>query len=225
MIHLSASNISDFIRCSKRYYYRINYPEYALQTQEAVVGTLVHRALELYWNNQDKLEKYTANQIDELTIDRDGERTIWRCLDNFEETFLPLLKEEDTVEQKFRIQYDKDVLLVGKMDRISDGWVFDWKTGYKIPASLEADVQSIIYHYAFTRLYNKEPKQVILASLYHNKIVKYKYNELFYRKLFDEIIPAMLSRIKAKQFIREGMFNNSCDNCAFLTSCWSNGEN
>ena len=105
------------------------------------------------------------------------------------------------------------------MDRISNGNVYDWKTGGKLPKSLSNNVQCIIYDFAYRSIFNKSASSVCLASLADGRLVPFVRNELFYREVFERIIPRMIKTLRSDSFERTGMFNHSCFRCQFKQGC------
>lgn len=221
MIRLSASSIDNFLSCSKMFQYRTTVPELAVSTEYMSLGSIVHKVIEDKWNDPDYQEygKQLSKTYSEHSID---EVKLFRCLEYFSNTFKPLLKENDLIEHRFSFKYDKDVEIVGKIDRIvlDTGLLIDWKTDERLPHTIDNDVQFILYYIAYKKIFGEYPNGVILAGLNKGQIINFKPNSFYIDTLMDDIIPDMLERIRRKRFVKEGLYNNSCRNCSFMTYCW-----
>lgn len=218
-IYISASMIDDFISCNKMVYYRINKSEVALQSRSMVVGEVVHSAIETFWNDEGKAIDFSIKQINErLPNDNQSVAKAVKCTENFFSNFRIHLSDDDEIEKKFRIQYDKDVYIVGRMDRVSRQSVFDWKTSERPKLDVSKDVQFIIYDWAYKQLYNKTAS-VYYASLSTGNLVRYSKNDIAHKVLFEDIIPQLITAIKAKDFTPNGVFRRACFNCQYSESC------
>lgn len=228
MIQLSASMIKDFLTCSQRVYYRINYPEQAEKGMELLVGDIVHKLLEEFNKSPDMdvnnfLAKTHPNLPDKA-VDK-----ILTCVSNYWKYFQPLLSENDVVENFFKISYSSNIVIVGRIDRVNleRGILVDWKTGNKAPTSINNDIQFILYNWAYKKLYHSNPSMIALASLGSGKLVQYFHNEDYEKYLFDAIIPKVAHAIKEGSFYKEGIFDYvsggsssiSCTYCPFKRVC------
>jgi predicted RecB family nuclease len=227
MIYLSASSISDFLACSKRYKFRIfdsDFAEKELGNTRQNVGIVVHKILEDRWDHRDDV--YNSKLISDYKItDPALIKLIGICLNNFYRTMVPLLNYQDKSEYSFKIKYNKDVNIVGRMDRITkDGTIYDWKTSSELPTSIDSDIQFILYHWAYKQLFNKEPQNIFLVSLLKNRLVKYSINNFYYQQLMEEVVPSLIKDITNKTFYREGIYKNICKNCAFKRICLEEGR-
>ncbi len=223
MIKLSASLIKDYLSCPKKAYYRINFPEQAVQTEEMVAGIIVHEILEQYWMNRVLALKSIDEKIKKYNLSNDYlKNNIKICINNFFNSFHYLTSNTDEIEKYFKIPYSKDVTLVGKMDRITkDSVVIDWKTSPKNMGNfISNDLQFIIYYKAYTILYSKEPRNVFYISLLKNKIVEFVPDNNYIEELWNIIIPDLAIKIKNKEFNHTGLFNDSCRNCQYQTICF-----
>ncbi len=224
MIYLSASSIRDFIHCSKMFYYRTNFSEEAVDTPEAIVGTIVHKAIEDHWKSYDQAMQYCKFKATEFNLDLRS----WAKIEASMTAFFSLipeiygkLKDNDLKEYKFKEKIGEDVTLVGKMDRIivDDGIVIDWKTG-KTKNVIDNDIQFIIYYMMYNRAFGKFPGAVYQISLSgKNIITAYQPNKEYINALFNHIIPSIVERVKKNKFNKEGYFNNSCYSCNYIGLC------
>jgi len=228
MIQVSASMIKDFLTCSQRVYYRINRPEQAEKGTELVVGDIVHHLMEEVNKNPDfDVKKYLNEKYSNLP--EKSMNKIMSCMYNFWTYFQPLLSENDIVEGFFKLEFSSNILVVGRIDRVNldRGILIDWKTGSKAPFNIDNDVQFILYHWAYRKLYNRLPNVVALASLGTGKLIQYHHNETYEKYLFENIIPKLAHAIKEGAFYKEGMFgyvsngrlSTSCGYCPFQRTC------
>ena len=232
MIRISASLIKDILTCTQRGYYRTNFPEQSMSTAEMTLGNVVHRAIELYWNDEDRAVELARDlgMRREVDADKAVELTL-----NFFTHFKSLCSPMDEIEKEFDLPFYDDVHLVGKLDRVDAtlGTVIDWKTTKKPPASIYNDIQFIVYHYAFSRLYGREPTLVAYASLTTGKLIPYAKVEHYYEETLNEIIPRVVNTIKSGHHSRDGLYgmwdakhgmSYSCYYCPFREFCWQEVE-
>jgi len=224
-LRLSASMIKDFLSCSKKAQYRLYSPEQQEPTYQMAIGTIVHEALELHWDNFDAAMKFAEDKVRTTNLKR-GSGIVFRCLLNYFENFTYLVKDTDKVEQFFRFPYNKNVTLVGKFDRITeDGIMIDWKTGYNAPTDISNDVQFMLYDYAYTKLYGEKPKHIYYVSLQGKKIIPYEENPRLVEEFFTSVLPYVIDTlsfsIKNNYYVRTGLFGYKvCDNCSFSDMCF-----
>jgi ATP-dependent helicase/DNAse subunit B len=217
MIKLSASSIKDWLQCPARYYYRVNYPESSIPTEGMALGTVVHKVIEDNWNNVDNGILQAEELIKEYGIK--NKQKVFNCLDNFYYNYSLLLFENDRIEEYFKYKVDTDCELVGKMDRISNGVIYDWKTTSSVTSFIDNDPQFIIYYTAYKKLFNKNPIAVYYINLADNRVVQFKPSE-YIEILYNEIIPSMIKGINQSDFYKKGLFDKfSCRNCNFKKIC------
>jgi len=222
-INISASLIEDFLQCRKRAEFRIHRAK-SEQTVEMILGDIVHKALEVFWNNAAGAKNLIKEQLALRNLLGRGEVLFCEgCVDVFVEKFLPLLAEHDRIEKRFKIPLEgfQDVFIVGKMDRVSNGKVFDWKTSRRPLTNISESPQFAIYSWAHRNLYG-EPSGVYYASLTNGSLVKYggKYESI----LFGEIIPEVVKTIKSGHFIGDGIFRKACYRCQYKGICSLTGD-
>jgi CRISPR/Cas system-associated exonuclease Cas4 (RecB family) len=220
MIYLSASSLKDYLWCPKRVYFRRNYSETSISTDEQGAGLAVHKTVEERWEKQDKeYEKQIIVQYN--LIDDDMLSRYNRSLNNFYREQSALLTKADEIEYKFKIPIDKNVTLVGKIDRINkeQNLVIDWKTSEVLPKSIDNDPQFIIYYLAYKHIFNSEPV-VLLVNLARNRVVKFTPRKYYVVTLVKEVIPSIAKSIEKGVFPRTGLYSKACDSCSFIHSCW-----
>jgi hypothetical protein len=217
-IFLSASSISDFIRCPQKVLYRRTKPFPEIPNKDMVMGKVAHAALEKGWSDKNRAYQVIDHWIRSEGLSNKDRTDLQFCIDMYFLNFRRLVSEDDQIEYNFKLSLHEDIYLVGKMDRISNGNIIDWKTG-KVPNRLHNDVQCIIYDYAYQKIFGKDTKSICLASLSTGDLVPYIKNQFYIDELFDNIIPRMIKTIKNESYERLGMFNHSCFRCPYKTGC------
>lgn len=227
MIYLSQSSISDFISCSQRYKFRIydsDSADIAKGDSNQGIGTAVHNIIEKAWRKYDKgVVDETLTRLD--ITNPASKKKLSICLNNFYSNISPMLSKDDLREYSFKIKYSNDVYIVGRMDLVtSDGIIFDWKTTFNPPEKIDNDIQFILYHWAYKKLFNKLPKDIYYVALLKNKLVKFSVNSIYYSELIDNIIPKLITSVREKNFYKEGLFKGICGNCPFQRVCIKEGR-
>ncbi len=219
-IYLSASLLDDFISCNRKVYYRIHRPEVVIPNREMIIGESVHYTLEKNWDNEEMAYKQIyAILINKLPNDKSALKHAEDCLQTFFHVFREFVQEGDKIERRFKISYEDDVFIVGKMDRISNGKLFDWKTSVRPPKDISGDIQFILYNWAYERLFKSLPSGVYYAALSNGSLIRYKHDEVSEHVLFSEIIPDALSTIRKGNFIHNGIMRGACYRCSFAGTC------
>lgn len=227
-INLSASSIKDFMLCSKRYYYRINYPEASIQTASMKTGTVVHNVIEKALNSTYETVFAIGEQaLKSLNLSEKeykvGANKLDLSIKNYYNFFTELTAEDDLIEQNFKILFDNNVYLVGRIDRLSvrRRMVIDWKTNYKDPLFIDNDVQFQLYKYAYTSLYKEKPLSVLYANLFTGRLISLRdSDETWYIHLLESLIPSIVYKIKNNEFAREGIEKNICKHCQYNEKCF-----
>ena len=191
-----------------------------------LMGSIVHRALELYWNDFDKAIEY-VNREKFPILNANNYGYMEKCTSNFFKNFKHRVSgKEVVIEQFFKLPLDDNVFLVGKIDRISDGNIYDWKTSQRVPTDLDNDIQLMIYHYAYMRTYGKKPEGVFYGILSQGVLVPYKFNKFYFSELFDSIIPEVVDKVRNNSLNKDGLFRKgSCHRCPYIKHCVTDKEN
>lgn len=219
-IHISASLIEDYISCNRKVYYRIHRPDISIQNREMVIGDIVHHTLEKHSNDESKAYEVALREISlRVPNDKSALKFTEDCLQTFFHNFVAYLTSDDKIEQRFKIPYEDDVFIVGKMDRISNGCIFDWKTARKPLTDISGSVQFILYNWAYEKIYGREPSGVYYGALTNGSLVKYSRDEIAEKVLFSEIIPQVISSIKSKDYTPNGIFRKACFRCSYSDTC------
>lgn len=219
-IFISASMLDDYIACNRRVYYRLNSPESSIQNKEMVVGNIVHKAIELYWNDENLAFRYIFDNVSSiLPNDKESLEYSLLCIKNFFSNFSQFLSDNDKIEHRFKIKYSDDVFIVGKMDRITSHKIFDWKTTRKPPKSISNSVQFILYNWAYRKLWGVNPHAVYYGALGNGELIMYRHDKVLEDVLIHELIPEAVKAIKGKNFIRNGIFRKQCFRCQYSSVC------
>jgi CRISPR/Cas system-associated exonuclease Cas4 (RecB family) len=219
-IFVSASSIKDYLACSKKLYYRTFLPDLGIINDPMAVGIVVHKALELYWNDYQRAKNYVKNNLNSRHVDK----AIF-FIENYFGSFRCVTSDEDIIEKKFKIKVGADAYLVGKIDRISNGVIIDWKTAAKPPKSIDKDIQFLIYDLAYRKMYGKPPANVLYAALTTGEFIRYIHDDALSEVLKTEIIPEVINALKDNTFTRRGMFGSStCYSCIYKGACLGDGD-
>ena len=219
-INISASLLKDYIACSNQANFRLNYPDAQKQSVYMMIGNIVHKAIELYWNNKDSAIEYVESVMKAYKFSNREANTLKTYLYGFFDSFSNKLTDSDLIENFFKLKLDNNIYLVGKFDRVSGNSVYDWKAVSSPPNSIDDDVQFITYYHAYRKLYKKEPSDVYFASLSDGNLIKYNYDKMHFTELFDNIVPNLIVDIKTNNFKREGLFRKGvCYKCSYKQRC------
>jgi hypothetical protein len=224
MINISASTLKDYMDCPKKVDFRLNYSGSGAQTTPQLMGTIVHYVIEKYWQNDRVALAEMRKQFTKYPELDNKERTkIELCIQNFFQLYGNILTVDDQIERFFKIPWGKDVQLVGKLDRIHNHVIYDWKTG-AAPEDINRDPQFILYYLAYRKLFNRDPAAVSYVSLPTMKTYLFKPVPEYIDELLG-IIPLVASQIKQKHFPKYGLFSyRTCINCAFQKPCWGHSD-
>ncbi len=221
-IYLSASSIADYIKCQQKVLYRFTKPFPEVFSKDATIGKIVHLAIEKHWNDRTQAIELVKQESKKYGLYSADRNKMEYQLDLFFLNFAHRLQEDDLIEYHFKFPLYDDVSLVGKIDRISNGNLYDWKTGI-VSKYLGGDVQCIIYEYAYQKIFGKDPTSINLGALASGQLVPYVRNELAIKEVFENVIPNMIRTVRNGTYYRQGIFNHSCYRCPFKIGCLGNG--
>jgi CRISPR/Cas system-associated exonuclease Cas4 (RecB family) len=166
-MYLSASAIKDFWSCPRRYYYRVYRSKEGIPSNHMVLGKIVHDAIELVEKNEineKEIIDWALGQWD-LKVEEIGRywkstkppKNITRLLTNYLTKIRPRLTEPAEIELDFRLSLFDDVYFIGKMDRVEERIVYDWKTSRNSPTRFELrDVQFSLYALAYRQVFGTD---------------------------------------------------------------------
>ncbi len=222
-IYLSASSIADFIKCPQKVLYRRTKPFPEVRSRGMIMGEIAHKALEVGWKDRGIAYETINAMVKKEGLVAKDKVDLQFYVDLFFMNFRHLLREDDLIEYNFKFPIYDDIFLVGKIDRISNGNLFDWKTG-RVATRLSNDPQCIVYDYAYRKIFGKEPASLCLASLSSGELIPYRTDKLCVEELFSNVIPRMIKTIKTESYERLGMFNHSCFQCPYKLGCLGGKE-
>jgi hypothetical protein len=188
----------------------------SIATKEMLLGNLIHQVIEKCWDNYDAGMVLLGLLENQYEVDN---KKFHKCINTFYDKFANLLEPTDEIEKVFDIDEDA-YILTGKMDRISGTVIYDWKSTTNPPENIDNDIQFIIYHDAYKKLYSKTPT-LFYASLVTGELIKFNYNNKYANILYYDIILNMLDSIHMGKYHREGLFGYKvCNRCTFKDICF-----
>jgi CRISPR/Cas system-associated exonuclease Cas4 (RecB family) len=225
MIQISESLVKEHLICPKRTFYRISYPAEVIQSNDMSIGSAVHAVLEKAWRNSKEATHELEIQLKKFNV-KTNEQLAYKCIANFFTSYRSLINDSDIIEKFFTIPISKEVVLVGKMDRISNnGMILDWKTGKSEPEAIERDVQCLFYFMAYKKMYKKEPSDIFLVFLAKNKVIRFEPNEILIKEFETQVLPKVIYEVKNKIFPRNGLFVfRGCERCPYQNICYTELE-
>lgn len=238
-LYLSATSISDYLDCYKRYWYRTHKKEAAVVNEYVTRGTAVHEAIE----KNDEIEGareyirnyYTYQAPLFANVKGDGlTPAIDKMLQNYYEKINPKLGDytSDLIEHRFDLLWSDEVHMVGKMDRVTFAdpipAIYDWKTGTSAPNFyVTQEAQFYIYWWAFKEIWDdlSEPS-VFYGHLYSGRLYKVDIlPEVWYniKSLINRMIDDVLeSQSDYDNYPRVPGYQ--CDRCFYKGICWASLE-
>lgn len=224
---LSATSIIDFLDCS--YKWKLKQQDEADIAKEATLGIIVHKVLENYpkISKEIELQKYGLYLLKQFYLDNDLESLdlVNRCIYNFFN--IPTkscLSSNDLVEWTFSIPVAENILF-GRIDRIANSLLFDWKTSSKIPYEINKNIQFIIYDFAYEKIFNKPANEVYYVNLNKGISIPYVRDKYIFNEFFQETLPRISKLIKIGIYSREGIYRNKCHKCKFKQVCLGDYKN
>jgi ATP-dependent helicase/DNAse subunit B len=219
---VSASKLKLWHECATRYYYY-----YQTEIKEApniygVSGSACHRAIELYYQEQkDPIQTYQeilAHHTFENMDFLNQYHTIVRDAHDMLRTFPFDAYQPVAHELYFSLPYPQEnpfCTVNGFIDMVLDDGIVDFKTSKDTitAASVEHDLQFLLYAYVFERLYGKVPERVI----YH----RLRTHEQITARVFDfqRLATAIHQYVQGMQEQRENPpVLQPCDHCPLYCS-------
>lgn len=234
MIRLSATSIKDYVECPQRFWYRTHRKETAEPSKYAVFGQIVHEAIEKF-DEPGPAVKWSEAEWDERSMGTFGPkfgkkppRDFARYLGNYFYTVEPKLKAEkiDKAEFFFRVAWknwdgNKPVEIVGKMDRVIDDKIYDWKTGTRKPSDLTIqDIQFYVYHWAYNEIFGEAP-EVYYGFLYKPEIFRVDIKPKLLNDDLPKIVNRLLDDIDRPPY---RVFGYQCNSCFYKRICWRDAD-
>lgn len=229
IVQLSASLVKDFLSCPKKADFRINRSGTSDQTDEMATGSLVHEVLEKFWDDRDLATSFSSTLMKNYSMEDEKTKTkVAKSLEGFFSMFPKgFFSSSDGIEQYFKVPYKKGIYLTGKMDRVHNGIIYDWKTGSSSPDDINRDPQFIIYYMAYKKMVKEEPKTLCYVSLPSKKIYYFTPVKEIMDEFENRVIPTIVNSITRGEFPRNGLFDYKiCErdhpeyHCPFQRQCW-----
>lgn len=238
---VSASKIKVYKTCARQYKYKYILPFNDRPIDDknvaALLGTALHKALELKYTDKNVSEIQVFQQVMEETI-TDWESKHFKInFMNYYSTALKvgtdILRKTDwdqfnpiALEQAFTLPFPNAkyplVNLTGFIDMIDiDGSVIDHKSKSTAPAQdeLDHDPQFILYAWAYEQIYNDKPYRVIWNHLRTQKL--YVANVLHnYDDKIHQLTEDIIAMLKSKHHARRSMDKVCKSECSFYTLCY-----
>ena len=176
MKRLSATSIGDALECFQRLYYRTNHPEAAKVSGHVIYGSIVHEAIEQFDNPDDaiewsKQEWKVRSPSGDYMPDRKPKKppkSFKKMFGNYYNVMEPQIDGGEK-EVFFRLPWKgagEEIEILGKMDRVTDTAVYDWKTGARKPTKYQLhNLQFYLYAWAFEKLHDRPPENVYYGYL------------------------------------------------------------
>lgn len=228
MMEISASGINLYLQCP--YAFKLKYIdklEVSFENQYLITGKLVHKALELFFNEKMKdkdtltkpsdflntaLEDYS--HINDLQLD-DCISEAKHYLDIY--TPVAVTLNPVATEEYFELKLDDDFTLRGYVDLIAKEGkkrhIIDFKTTRgQIKSNVRYTIQLSIYHL----MYNADSYFLHYITPSH---VEVKQVEPIGKEYLNEIIDNIKASVSSNCYPPSGLVSNQCSNCNYRKHC------
>lgn len=223
MLRWSATALKDYLECEQRFWYRVHMPEKAVVSVHVVFGRIIHEAFEkfdeyqpaLEWSKSEWDKEYTHAFAEGTTK---PPKSFSKHLSNYYEKIKPSLpKDTYEVEKFFRLPWEDGVQLVGKIDLLGAGNVYDWKTGRRPPNKYEIQsIQFYIYEWAYEQMYGSRPN-VWYGYLEGGTLIPVPMKDTL-REQLSYVINRCTNSVNLKPFRNTGY---QCGNCFYRDTCFA----
>lgn len=248
--HFSLNQMRTILNCSYKYYLQyIQKREWDYVPSSVMFGKSMHDVLAEYnssLKNGDKMDKHALiDNFDRIfAFNAEDENVLFKNADETERLYdagqklLGLYVDKfsnivpDEVEMEFRLPVvntetgeiaSRDV--VGKIDLIADGVLYEIKTASRSMSSGEIDshLQLLLYGWAYTQIYGEEPENLGVINLVKTKtpkiqVQKTKLNR-HKQKILVSVMFEVLKGIEKGVFYPNPYSKYGCDNCTYSISC------
>lgn len=248
--HFSASQLMAYLQCPLQYYFQYEEGIAWKTTPSAVAfGGVMHKALErlnesLYLEEPPKLDQITDDFIRYWTQEVEGNNISWAKPEESAELmtkgqemlaiYYDAFKEvkPKAVEQMFRVPildpttglYVVQRDIVGKMDMLGEGVIYEIKTSGRTPGQEEIDnnLQITIYSLAYRFIYGRPESVIRVVVLVKTKqpkleVVETKRTEKDHTRLV-KLVDKILKQIENKVFYPNPV-GFSCSGCQYRQEC------
>lgn len=233
MLYLSASSISDYYECGKRFWYRTNMPEAKVESDAMISGSIIHEAIERF-DNLKEAEEWAYDSWNDKTkaTFADGikrkPKNFHDLLNIYYNKVVPqLVNGETQKEYFFKLPYNKlsGVTILGKIDRLtytSEGpVVYDWKTAYYPPdQSTLQSLQFYVYDWAVKQLTGEDSK-VIYGHLSSGTLYEVELKDSLKENLLNVIDQMIYEVLEMPHKQDNRIVGYHCKGCPFQLVCFS----
>lgn len=222
MFSVSATKLTLYRECRKRYYHKYVLEETEPETTALIFGKAVHAAVEKYYTERcDPVGVF--QHVFEEDINANPNAIVYEQPDTLRglgelllESFPWFLYEPSHVEYAFSVPLVDDIQLDGRFDLLTtDDYIVDIKTGKRI-GNLEQNIQFSLYVHAFQCLFQKEPKGVI----WHHFRTHQQY--VISTQTLNAYLPTVIALAKK---LREDTFDDVAVCASCLPYCQFNPRN
>jgi CRISPR/Cas system-associated exonuclease Cas4 (RecB family) len=230
-IKLSASSLKDYLECPRRFWYRVNRASEAETNDDMLFGSLVHSAIERY-SNKDEATAFFWRKWKEIKDNsflpddiKKTPKSVNKIMDGYYDKILPKLSSNPDVVKElfFKAPFDnigKDkIVLIGKIDRIDSGMIYDWKTSYNRPTEYTIqDIQFYMYDLAYNILNNTPPIGIFYGHLYTGTLYPVELKDSL-RENLRELILKVADEIRSVDRY-PAITGYQCNRCLFKNICF-----
>jgi CRISPR/Cas system-associated exonuclease Cas4 (RecB family) len=231
MLYLSASSISDFYRCPMSYHYRVNNKESAILSDDLILGQVIHTAVEKYDDFYSAFEFADAEWKNKTgarySVPRKPPKSIKKLIKGYFDIMDEVKGTADYVQMEkehfFRFKYRSDIMLVGKIDLMANGCIFDWKTSPAPPSNYVLyDPQFTIYWLAYRQLFKRDPEKIYYGWLYGGRLYEVPMDEALLKNL--DLILDRMAEICYNMENTVRLMGYQCSRCMYRGICYSELE-
>lgn len=225
LTRLSASKIKTFMSCNKKYQYRYIDKVPYTRTTALVLGTAIHKAIELGYQGEDPQRVFYDAwhaQLAEEGIEHNAKefnRGMRMLLVYDFEKRKPIASEVEFI-LPFPSAETPICEIHGYLDQVYDWGFVDLKSGKRAPKveQLEYDIQFIIYAYAFYTLYDQRPEKAIWHHL--DGGIDIIVPDLLETVKFDTVMDSILSLLQSnKTELYPRRIAMDCGWCEYAKTC------
>lgn len=230
ILRLSATSIKDSELCRRCLWYRRHNPKAAKLSKAVIFGSITHEAVEKHtqvgvairWAEEEWERRMGSSFAKGATV---PPKNFNKMLENYYYVMLPTFRNapDTRIEWFFDIPWkhykDKslNIHIVGKIDRIANKCIYDWKTSSRAPSYYtKQDIQFYIYDWAYKQEFGRYPEQVIYGFLQRGKLYPIEIHEASRKNLVNVINKAVDVFIEDSPSWLSGYH---CGNCFYREQC------
>lgn len=237
---ISASKLKTYKTCARQYYYKYMLPYHERPADDknvaALLGTALHRAIELKYRNGDSPTAVFQNVMSETLDEWERKNLKINAASYFtqaQKVGKDILKSFDwdkfnpiELEYAFTLPFPDNrnplVNITGYIDLIdTSGIVVDHKSASQAPIQdeLDNDVQFLIYAWAYQQLYHTQPKKVIWNHLRTAKLYEAHVMDNYDDKI-EQLTQDIKGMLAATHFVRRQIDETCRKRCSFFENCY-----